>query len=261
MEKIAKNKSVLIVDDDPESLVSFSRIFQNAGFEVETADCAKDALNILQNGKLDLALIDVILPDMMGTDLCISIKNDPKLIDIIIILISGRKISEDDYLFGLEIGAGDYLKRPISAKELLARVNSLFRLKDSFAKPGENNNNPFNFRNTEQTAAVFDQKSIKEAYSKEFGEFVKQYSAILNDALESRFYKTSNSASEKVIELSAELGFMKASARDVIELHKTALSNSVESKSAKRAFYIKEESRVLLIELMGYLLNFYRNKY
>lgn len=254
------NKKVLIVDDDKDNRITYSKIFKDADFSVESTSSGKEALSMIEKSKPDLMLIDVVMPDIYGTDLCTQIKTKPGYEDIIIILISSLKISTEDYLYGLEIGAGDYIRRPIVPKELIAKVNSLFNLKETFAKSREADIRIFNQDNTKHTAAIFEQKSIKNGYSKEFKEFTDKYSSILNEAVEQRFYKDSIKDSRQIESLALELGFLKANARDVIDLHKAALLNFIDNKTAKKAFYVKEESRILLVELLGYLLNFYRNK-
>ncbi len=254
------SKSILIVDDDHTNLEILSTILEEEDYTIHTVDSGKACLEYLKVSKPDLILLDVMLQDMLGTDLCVNIKNKPEFVDIIIILLSGIRVKPEDYVFGLEIGADDYMSRPIESKQLIARIKSIFRLKDSIVKTRETSFEPFDRKNTEQTARIYEQEILRKAYPDEFKSKTNQYTSILNIAVQQRFFKVEEENSDKIKKLAIELGFLKASARDIIDIHKEALKFMLNEDSAKRAFLIKEESRIVLLELMGYLLNFYRTK-
>lgn len=253
-------KRILIVDDNIEALEILKTIMNKEGYSTKTATTGKECMDSISEFKPELILLDVLLPDAMGTDLCMEIKNDVRYSDIIVILISGIKISAEDHAFGLEIGASDYIKRPYNKRELVARVNSIFKLKETLiSKRTDEPYNSLTSNNTSLTASIFEQEPIDKAYNKEYNEFCNIYFGILTKLLENRIYKTTNNTSDLVKELAYELGFLKASARDVIKIHKEALKKLAKKSSAIKTYYIKEESRILLVELMGYLLNHYRN--
>jgi DNA-binding response OmpR family regulator len=254
-------RTVLVVDDDPDSLQVLSKIMEKAEYRVVTAISGAECMDVLQRQTPDLILLDVMLPDVSGTDLCVTIRNDSAFNDTVIFLISGVKIASADHSFGLEIGADDYINRPFQSRELLARINSIFRLKESAVRKREASPyQAFDRSNTELTAAIFGQRSLKQGYPDEFKKQVERYTAIMQAAIEERFYKTSNNVSEQTKELSVQLGFLQAGAKDVIDIHQETLKGMMNLNSGLRAFYIKEESRILLLELMGYLLNFYRTR-
>ncbi len=255
------SKSILIVDDDHTNIEIISIIIEeDTDYHVDSVDTGKACLEYLKKNKPDLILLDVMLPDILGTDVCVQIKNNPKFVDVIIILLSGIKVTKDDYIFGLEIGADDYLSRPFEARELIARIKSIIRLKESIVKLRETTFEPFDRRSTEQTAKIYEQELIKIAYHKEFKNITKEYTAILNKSIQQRMFKNNENDPDPIKKLAAELSFLKAGARDIIDIHKEALKYMLNEDSAKRAFLIKEESRIVLLEIMGYLLNFYRNK-
>jgi CheY-like chemotaxis protein len=255
------SKSILIVDDDLTSLEVMSTILkQETNFKVETVDTGKKCLEHIKHQKPDLILLDVMLPDIAGTDVCVQIKEQPNFADVIIILLSGIKVKKEDYIFGLEIGADDYLSRPFDSEKLIARIISIFRLKDTIVKSREAIYEPFDRQGTSQTAATYEQQLIKDAYPDVHKEMIDKYNSILNTAIKERLYKVENTNAKLIKKLATELGFLKAGARDIIDIHKEALKFILNQQSAKRAFLIKEESRIVLLELMGYLLNFYRNK-
>lgn len=252
-------KSILVVDDDHTNLEVISTILEEEDYEVSVLDSGKACLQYIESNKPDMILLDVMLNDELGTDICSQIKSQPQYADVIIILLSGIKVKPEDYIFGLEIGADDYFNRPFNQKQLLARIKSIFRLKDSIVKSREEEYEPFDRKRTSETAKIYQQELLKEAYPDEFNKIYKEYITILNNAIHQRFYKTAENNSDFIKKLAKELAFLKAGARDVIDIHKEALKYNLNQNSAKKAFLYKEESRIVLLELMGYLLNHYKN--
>jgi len=120
---------ILIVDDDPHLLQGMSRILKSAGYETIEAATGTDCLRFTIEQKPDLVLLDVMLPDINGIEVCKRIKLDKTLADSYVVLLSSLRISSDDQAEGLETGADGYIARPVSNRELLARVKALLRLK------------------------------------------------------------------------------------------------------------------------------------
>ena len=256
-----RTRKVLIVDDDSDNLLIISKILESEGYEVNTASTGEASMGFLKKKQVDLVILDVMLPDVLGTDLCVKLRNELNYKNVVIILVSGIKITSDDIAFGLEIGADDYISKPLKKKEFIARIKAIFRLKESMAQHRESKAELFEKSKTSQTAATFNQQDIKDIYPNEFEKLVIRYVNIIEAAIEKRFYKTIDNVVDDVKKLAKELEFMKAGARDVIDIHKEALEKTLYPDSAKKTFYIKEESRIALIELMGYLLNLYRSKF
>jgi PAS domain S-box-containing protein len=128
---ITSKAKILCVDDDPDLLNINVTILRSAGYEVLEASTGNECLHIARREHPDLVLLDVVLPDMNGFDVCKQIKSDPALYGTYIILISGKEISSEIQANGLGTGADGYIARPISVKELLARVQAMVRLKES----------------------------------------------------------------------------------------------------------------------------------
>jgi two-component system, cell cycle sensor histidine kinase and response regulator CckA len=120
---------ILLVDDDPHLLQGMSRILKSAGYETIEAANGTDCFRFAIEHKPDLILLDVMLPDINGIEVCKRIKLDKTLVDSYVVLLSSLRTSSDDQAEGLETGADGYIARPVSNRELLARVDSLFRLK------------------------------------------------------------------------------------------------------------------------------------
>ncbi len=119
---------VLVVDDDPDVLFATSRIVKKEGFQVFTASDGRECLESAGKNKPDLILLDVMLPDANGIDLCGKIKKDPELGSAFVVLISGSKTESDEQAEGLDAGADGYIARPISNRELRSRIHSMVRI-------------------------------------------------------------------------------------------------------------------------------------
>lgn len=122
------NIQILIVDDDPDVLAASERLVKSLGYQVATASDGNECKQALKKTTPDLILLDVMLPDMNGRDLCRDIKSDPDLAGIFIVLTSGMKTSSQDQADGLELGADGYIARPVSNREFKARVTAMVRI-------------------------------------------------------------------------------------------------------------------------------------
>jgi PAS domain S-box-containing protein len=129
MEKKAENKfKILVVDNTPDSLNNSVRVLNKAGYRVSIAATGEECMEIIKQTKPDILLLDVILPDTTGKDLFKKIKDIDGLSSIYIILLSDLKVSSDIVSEGLEEGADGYLRKPVSGRELLARIKAACRL-------------------------------------------------------------------------------------------------------------------------------------
>jgi len=120
---------VLVTDDDPQVLLLASSILRRAGYEVLEAGGGGQCLEVMRAHRPDLVLLDVMLPDMPGGTVCRLIKADPAYQGTLVILVSGIQVSSEYQARGLNIGADGYIIKPISNKELVARVQAMERIK------------------------------------------------------------------------------------------------------------------------------------
>jgi DNA-binding response OmpR family regulator len=114
---------VLVVDDDPEVRMLITDLLSDEGFKVESADNPDGALTKLREHPADVVLLDVTMPAMSGLDLMGEIR---KHSEVPIIFVSGKG-AETDKVLGLRMGADDYVTKPFSAAELVARIHSVLR--------------------------------------------------------------------------------------------------------------------------------------
>ena len=117
---------VLIVDDDPDILRLVSYNLNQAGFKVSTAITGRTALEAVQKHPPDLMVLDVMLPDIDGLEVCRILRQHDSSRRLPIIMLTART-EEIDRVVGFELGADDYVMKPFSPRELVLRVKSIFR--------------------------------------------------------------------------------------------------------------------------------------
>ncbi len=122
---------VVVADDDPDVLALHMSVLERGGYEVVRAESGRECLAVVKRCHPALVLLDVILPDMNGMDVCREIKNSPELGETFVILTSGIRVSSDWQADGLNTGADGYIVKPISNRELLARVQAMERIKQA----------------------------------------------------------------------------------------------------------------------------------
>jgi two-component system, OmpR family, response regulator len=115
--------TIVLVEDDPQLRTLTARALQENGYVVRSASSAPEMWLALENGPVDLVLLDVMLPGTSGIDLCRAIRQKSA---VPIIFISAKG-SETDRVVGLELGADDYLPKPFGTRELIARVRAVLR--------------------------------------------------------------------------------------------------------------------------------------
>ncbi len=126
-------KTVLVVDDEPKITKLVGDYLKQAGFAVLIAADGKTALAKARSERPDCIILDLGLPQMDGLDVTRQLR---KLSNVPIIMLTARS-EESDKLIGLELGADDYVTKPFSPKELVARVRVVFRRMESFAESAE----------------------------------------------------------------------------------------------------------------------------
>jgi two-component system alkaline phosphatase synthesis response regulator PhoP len=114
-----KQKTILVVEDDESLMLGLDENLTVAGYRVLTAEMGAEAIKIAIERNPDLLILDIMLPDMNGYDICRAIRN--KRLTMPVIMLTARK-EETDKLAGFDAGADDYVTKPFSIKELLARV-------------------------------------------------------------------------------------------------------------------------------------------
>ncbi|KZL92218.1 ATP-binding protein [Clostridium magnum] len=128
------NKRILIVDDEPVNIKVLKNFLEYEKYTVISADNGKEAINIVSNDKeLDLVILDMMLPDMLGYEICSLLREKYSLLDLPILIMTADNRTES-LVVSFECGANDYLRKPFERSELLARVKTLIELKQSVRK-------------------------------------------------------------------------------------------------------------------------------
>ena len=122
-------KKILVIDDLPENVFMLQDRLENEGYEVITAYEGKSGINKAINEHPDLILLDIMMPEVTGIEVCKTLVANNATADIPIILVTAKSDAEDTRE-GLEAGAFDYIKKPFNRIELIARVNSALKFAD-----------------------------------------------------------------------------------------------------------------------------------
>ncbi len=120
-------KKILVLEDDADLFSLLKYNLEKGGFAVSGLQTGKGAVELCRQVRPDLILLDVMLPDCDGLDICKNIRQDPNLGATPIIFLTARA-SETDRIVGLELGANDYVVKPFFIRELLARIKLQFRV-------------------------------------------------------------------------------------------------------------------------------------
>ncbi|MBX3469579.1 MAG: response regulator transcription factor [Planctomycetes bacterium] len=123
--------TILVIEDDPAISLGLQKNLKYEGYDVLTAAKGEVGLEMALDRKPDLIILDVMLPTLSGFEICKTLKRNE--VDIPIIILSAKD-QEIDKIMGLDLGADDYLTKPFSIRELIARINAVLRRKKRYEK-------------------------------------------------------------------------------------------------------------------------------
>ncbi len=121
-----KKRYVLVVEDEEDIVRLITFHLEKEGYLVEGAGSGREALEIVSEKTPDLVILDIMLPEMDGLEVCRRLRGNSQTASIPILILSARK-EEFDRVLGLELGADDYMVKPFSVRELVARVRAMLR--------------------------------------------------------------------------------------------------------------------------------------
>lgn len=262
--------SILNVNDDAANRYVVSRILRNAGFEILEASNGLEGLRLVAENPPDLVILDIDLPDIDGFEVCRRIKDDPASASIPVLQLSAKYVREEDKTHGLGSGADGYLIQPVQPPELIASARSLLRLRqaEEAARVSAHrveqleqelkNLERLAIHPTAATARAMGASSLREAHQYTFRELVQSCANLLDVALKQQQYKIEHDLSSDLRTLGDRLGSLRAGPRDVIEIYGTALRERTTDVVAAKAKAYLNEGRMLVLELMGHLVSYYR---
>jgi len=117
-------EKILVVEDDNSILTGLIDLLESEGYQVAFATDGKEALSQYEVQQPDLILLDIMIPEISGYDVCRTIRNQDNLVPILMLTAKGQEV---DKVVGLEIGADDYIVKPFGIRELLARIHAALR--------------------------------------------------------------------------------------------------------------------------------------
>jgi phosphate regulon transcriptional regulator PhoB len=123
---IVKRTKILVVDDEKDIVDLIAYNLTNEGFAIVKAYDGDQAQKLIQAEKPDLVLLDLMLPGLQGLEICKRVRTNPETASVPIIMLTA-KTEEIDKILGLEMGADDYITKPFSVRELIARVRAIMR--------------------------------------------------------------------------------------------------------------------------------------
>lgn len=119
------DKRIMIVDDDPDILITIRRVFENEGYEVFTVDSGKDCIGELERGFKGVILIDLMMPGMDGWDTIVEIIKRGFEKDVIISILTAKGTPDHEKMKGLESYIHDYITKPFDLKKLISNVKQM----------------------------------------------------------------------------------------------------------------------------------------
>lgn len=126
----ASNPFILIVDDNPNNLQVLGSILEGKGYEVALAQNGLLALDFIKKEKPDLILLDIMMPEINGYEICKKLKEDNETKDVPVIFLTAKTETED-IVRGFDVGAVDYILKPFNSAELLARIRTHIKLRQA----------------------------------------------------------------------------------------------------------------------------------
>ena len=135
MSQSSKSDKILVVDDSPDNVFLIKTILEEEGYTVSTAENGASALAHIETSACDLVLLDLMMPGIDGYEVTKRVRQNTALPFIPILLITAH--DSPNVAQGLDLGADDFIRKPVTVDELLARVRSLLRLKHSIDERDE----------------------------------------------------------------------------------------------------------------------------
>jgi hypothetical protein len=165
----------------------------------------------------------------------------------------------------LNSGASEYLARPVKPGEMVSSLRKAIATSRDREDQAAASREMASFQSmsneqTKETAVIYNGAPLKREYPESFQRLLVEYNQLLDKAIEVRFFLVEKNLHERLTNLPGNLGLLKAVARDIIDLHRQCIVDRMDKAHPKEQRVILEESRLMLIELMGYLINYYRRK-
>lgn len=269
-----KKIEVLLVEDNPddvELLRDLSAEITSGFLNITHADCLSEGIRLVSEQKFDIVILDLFLPDSAGLDTLAAFGRIAGDLPIIVM----TSLNDEEFATeSVHQGAQDYLikgqldsdllwrsiRYAIERKGVLAQLEEL-RQHERQSKEIDSLKAISGASSTDITARFLGINPIKKLAPSLHEDLSTKYGDLLDQAIKKRVYKVETPTRDDLCSLAETLGFLKAGPRDVIELHTAVLEKKCHGVPQMKSQAYIEEGRVLLLELMGYVVMFYRNFY
>lgn len=259
----------LIVEDNPADVRLIEdalRRSSGARFETSRADSLAEAMQALQEVDPDVVLLDLGLPDSRGLESLETLGSRTATAPIIV--LTGHD-DESMALEALKRGAEDYLVKGTLEGELIARTVRYtverFRLRQQLEASQRRERRLRELQEMDRvvqpmsvTGELYGHLALSKSVPDEFQRLVERYGTLLDDALDEQVFDVNHHLRDELASLADSLGFLRAGPRDVIEIHSRCIKAKFENNPPQKAEAYLEEGRMIVLELMGYLLLHYR---
>jgi DNA-binding NarL/FixJ family response regulator len=271
---------ILVIEDDTDQVHLLKRLLshpensslaQGLSFITVIADCLQQGLEQIKEDPPNVIVLDLSLPDSRGIEALVQLRRQAPKIPIIVQI---EHEDENLAIKAFQLGADGYIETQNLDSNLLIYQIRLVLEKQQYVtnleiqKQQQQQEQEFQVLenlidggSTNITARMFGAKPIRESVPDIFAEIMQTYSNLLDLALEQRAFRVEYNISERLRSLADKLGFLKASPRDVIDIHTTTLRKKNQDATLAKAQAYVTEGRLMVLELMGYLTSFYRKYY
>jgi CheY-like chemotaxis protein len=262
-QRKGRKLKILLIEDNPADAHLMRQLLlkrSDVQFDVVWSTCLKEGLKKLEEENFDVILLDMKLPESSGLS---TVKRTYKKAPGIPIIVLTALNDEEMALDALSAGAQDYLvkghvDRPLIARAIryaIERRQMLDRLEE--AREKERHKRDLSFIQT-LSAQSFGVTPIRLSAPGIYEECIQQYKVLLGQALEQQAYKVDYHLSEKLRKLAETIGFLEGGPRDVIEIYTQAVKEQINKAPRPSAQALMEEARIIVLELMGHLVSYYR---
>lgn len=267
---------ILHIEDNAADARLVKEIFADAVSRAGSASWAlrqvtqlRQALEALQADRFDIVLADLSLPDAQGLDSIKQLRTVAPQVAIVVMTgladetLAAQSIQEgaQDYLLKNEVTGGLLLRaiRYAVERQRLQEELAQARQREQQQRELESLGRLSGSTSTAVTAQLYDMAPLSRAAPERFGEWVRRYGDLIEHALEQRAFKVQYNIGEDLRGLAEELGFLQAGPRDVVQIHVRALNDKTREAAHARVLACTEEGRLMVLELMGYLADYYRH--
>ena len=269
--------SILLVEDDEinvqliqdllSSVDDSSVLTHDFSFTLSTVHNLTQALQIIEQNNFAAIILDLTLPDAQNFDALLQIRQKSPHIPIII-----TTVDQDEAIIvrAFQLGANGYIRmKDLDRNLLIYALRTAIERQQYIQSLSQQQHQAelasletlANYIQPSITARMFASSTLKEMIPDLFSELTATYAQLLDLSLEEKIFKIDHDISGDLRTLAAKLGFLKASPRDIVDLHTKALKKKCDNVNLAKVQAYVDEGRLRLLELMGYLTSYYRKYY